>query len=149
MKATLATIIIIIGLAVAGYILMQPKDEFTLDATPMATQITPTPLPSSITELKMETLVEGSGPQAKAGDTISVLYVGTRLDGSILDASGLHNNEPFSFTLGSGQVIKGFDQGLMGVRKGEKRKIFIPMELAYGNESLIFEVDVLTVTSAK
>ena len=105
-------------------------------------------------ELQITTTQSGSGPQAKTGDTISVHYTGTLQDGKKFDSS-LDRGTPFKFTLGAGQVIKGWDQGLIGMRKGEKRNLIIPASLAYGNASpsplipagstLVFDVELLEI----
>ncbi|MCK9578686.1 FKBP-type peptidyl-prolyl cis-trans isomerase [bacterium] len=106
-------------------------------------------------ELKIETLKEGTGTvTTKAGDTISVHYVGTLTDGKKFDSS-VDRKTPFEFTVGAGQVIKGWDQGLLGMKVGEKRKLTIPSSLAYGdreisglipaNSTLIFEVELLEI----
>ncbi len=104
-------------------------------------------------ELKMEVLKEGTGEAAKNGDTVSVHYVGTLQDGTKFDSS-IDRGTPFSFTLGAGQVIKGWDLGILGIKVGEKRKLTIPSDLAYGAQgygpipggaTLIFEVELLSI----
>jgi FKBP-type peptidyl-prolyl cis-trans isomerase len=110
---------------------------------------------SGPTSLQIEDLTVGTGATAATGDTINVLYTGTFLDGKIFDASSLHNNTPFTFQLGAGQVIAGWDQGLVGMRVGGKRRLTIPSALAYGekgapgaippNTPLRFEVDLLSI----
>jgi len=105
--------------------------------------------------LKIETLKEGSGNEAKVGNTVSVHYTGTLEDGTKFDSS-LDRGEPFSFSLGAGQVIKGWDLGVAGMKIGEKRKLTIPSDLGYGetgtpggpippNATLIFEVELLKI----
>ncbi len=96
-----------------------------------------------------------SGTQATAGKTVSVLYTGRLMDGTVFDATSLRNNTPFSFLLGSGSVIKGWDEGIALMRKGEKAILIIPSALAYGpsgsgttipaNAVLRFEVEVVDV----
>lgn len=102
---------------------------------------------------KMETLKEGTGEPAKTGDKLSVHYTGTLLDGSKFDSSR-DRGTPFDFTLGAGQVIKGWDQSLIGMKVGEIRKLTIPPELGYGasgsgpippDATLIFEVELLNI----
>ncbi len=106
-------------------------------------------------ELKIDVLKEGTREQVtKAGDTISVHYTGTLENGAKFDSS-VDRGEPFSFTVGAGEVIKGWDKGLLGMRVGEKRKLTIPYNLAYGEDgipgaipakaTLIFEVELLEV----
>jgi peptidylprolyl isomerase len=104
--------------------------------------------PMSSTDLKV-----GAGVTAKTGDKVSVHYVGTLENGTEFDSSR-KRNQPFVFTLGQGQVIKGWDQGVVGMKVGGKRKLVIPPSLAYGergrpsippNSTLVFEVELLAV----
>ncbi|MBI2639370.1 MAG: FKBP-type peptidyl-prolyl cis-trans isomerase [Candidatus Sungbacteria bacterium] len=105
-------------------------------------------------ELKIEVLAEGGGEGAKSGNTVFVHYVGTLVDGRKFDSSR-DRGQPFSFSLGAGEVIPGWDQGLQGMKVGEKRRLTIPPELAYGergagnvigpNATLIFEVEMLEI----
>ena len=107
-----------------------------------------------MSELKMETLKPGSGAAAKAGDRVMVHYVGTLTDGKKFDSSR-DRGEGFRFTLGQGQVIQGWDQGVAGMLVGEVRKLTIPPNLGYGargfppvipaNATLVFEVELLKV----
>ena len=102
----------------------------------------------------MVTLTPGTGALAKAGDRVSVHYVGTLTDGTKFDSSR-DRNQPFQFTLGQGQVIKGWDEGVAGMKVGEKRKLTIPPAMAYGpqgrppkippNSTLVFEVELLAI----
>ena len=73
----------------------------------------------------------GTGAEAKAGNTVDVHYTGTLKDGKKFDSS-LDRGKPFSFKLGAGQVIKGWDEGVAGMKVGGKRKLVIPSDLAYG-----------------
>jgi len=105
--------------------------------------------------LKYEDLKEGTGTEAKAGNTVEVHYTGWLKDGKKFDSS-LDRKKPFSFPLGAGRVIKGWDEGVAGMKVGGKRKLTIPPELGYGargtpdgaippNAELTFEVELLGV----
>jgi hypothetical protein len=96
----------------------------------------------------------GKGPEAKAGDKVKVHYTGTLTDGSQFDSSRTRN-QPFEFTLGKGMVIKGWDQGVAGMKVGGKRKLTIPASLGYGargmggkippNSTLLFDVELVEI----
>ena len=104
--------------------------------------------------LIIEDTVVGEGAEAVKGKHVSVHYTGTLTNGSKFDSS-LDRNRPFSFVLGGGQVIKGWDEGFAGMRIGGKRRLTIPPEMGYGargfppvipaNSTLIFEVELLDV----
>ena len=107
------------------------------------------------TELEIEDLEEGDGDEAKSGDQISVHYVGVDYEtGKEFDAS-YDRGEPFTFPLGSGQVIPGWDQGLEGMKEGGRRQLIIPPDLAYGkqgqppdigpNATLVFVIDLESI----
>ena len=100
-------------------------------------------------------IVEGTGPVAKSGDKVTVQYEGIGFDSKKEFDSSWSRNEPFSFTLGGGEVIKGWDQGVEGMKVGGRRELVLPASLAYGaagsppsigpNETLIFIIDLLKV----
>lgn len=109
------------------------------------------------TQLESEDIVVGDGAEAKAGDQVTVQYVGVDYStGEQFDASW-DNGQPFDFQLGGGQVIPGWDQGVEGMKVGGRRELIIPPDLAYGeqgsppaigpNATLIFVVDLLDVKS--
>jgi peptidylprolyl isomerase len=111
------------------------------------------------TKLVIKDIKKGTGAEAKAGQTVSVNYVGALLkDGSVFDNSW-DRGEAFTFPLGAGQVIPGWDQGVQGMKEGGRRLLIIPPDLAYGdtgaggaigpNEALAFVVDLDKVTSPK
>jgi peptidylprolyl isomerase len=108
------------------------------------------------TELVTDDIVTGDGAEAKAGDTVEVEYVGVaQSTGQEFDSSW-ERDEPFSFPLGGGQVIPGWDEGIVGMKEGGRRLLVIPPDLAYGtqspspdigpNETLIFVVDLKKVS---
>ncbi|HTM22335.1 MAG TPA: FKBP-type peptidyl-prolyl cis-trans isomerase [Kofleriaceae bacterium] len=104
--------------------------------------------------LEIQDLVVGNGAEAKSGARVSVHYTGWLTNGTKFDSS-LDRGKPFQFQLGAGQVIKGWDQGVAGMKIGGKRKLTIPPDLGYGargaggvippNATLIFEVELLGV----
>lgn len=122
------------------------------DKNPMTSTSTPQG------SLKIEDERVGTGAEAKAGDSITVNYLGTLLNGTKFDSS-YDRGTPFTLKLGAGQVIQGWDQGLLGMKVGGKRKLTIPPDLAYGaqspspkipaNSTLVFEVELLKVEVGK
>lgn len=107
--------------------------------------------------LKISILKEGTGVTVKSGDTVSVNYTGTFTNGKAFDSNvdpKFNHVQPFSFKVGAGQVIRGWDEGLVGMKVGEKRKLELAPEYAYGdnvvgpipaNSTLIFEVELLKI----
>ena len=140
-------IIILIVIALGGYFVFrnfQNKEDLKANIQSYV-----------IKDMKVEILKEGTGEASKNGDNVSVHYVGTLEDGTKFDSS-VDRGIPFSFPLGAGQVIKGWDLGVLGMKVGEKRKLTIPANLAYGetgtpggpippNATLIFEVELLGI----
>jgi len=106
-------------------------------------------------ELEETELIEGAGAEAKSGDKVTVQYVGVNFKNGQEFDSSWSRSEPFSFTLGAGEVIPGWDQGVEGMKVGGQRQLVIPPELAYGeagappaiapNETLVFVIDLLEV----
>jgi len=104
--------------------------------------------------MKVEKLVSGTGASPKKGQTVNVHYTGWLMDGTKFDSSR-DRNDPFSFALGTGQVIAGWDEGVAGMKVGDKVKLTIPPEKAYGpngypgaippNATLVFEVELLSL----
>jgi len=105
-------------------------------------------------DLQIEILTNGNGPIPQKGQTVIVHYTGRFTDGKKFDSS-VDSNQPFSFVLGEGQVIAGWDLGIAKMKVGDKVKLTIPPELAYGrdgypgaippNSTLIFEVELLAI----
>jgi FKBP-type peptidyl-prolyl cis-trans isomerase len=114
----------------------------------------PEPPPNPNAKVTIKDVVVGKGKEAKTGDTVSVHYVGTLTDGKEFDSSKKHG-QPFDFQLGAGRVIKGWDQGVVGMKVGGKRKLTIPPELGYGprgvpgaippSATLVFDIELLAI----
>lgn len=151
-----------------------PKIEDPKEVTIKAVKVTPGPGEGDINKkpvipkqtgadpkvLIAQDVIVGTGKEAKDGDTVDVRYVGVlRKDGKEFDTSWKRADNKFSFTLGGGQVIQGWDQGVVGMKEGGRRRLIIPADLAYGeagspptipaNAALVFDVDLKKVTSAK
>ena len=104
--------------------------------------------------MKVEILTRGTGNDVKLGDTVTVNYVGKLQDGKVFDST-YDRKKTLSFTVGKDNIIKGWDLGVLGMKVGEKRRLTIPPESAYGqsglgsvippNASLIFEIDLLKI----
>jgi FKBP-type peptidyl-prolyl cis-trans isomerase FkpA len=104
--------------------------------------------------IQIEDLQVGTGSEAKSGHSVSVHYTGTLTSGKKFDSSR-DRNEPFDFQLGAGMVIKGWDQGVAGMKVGGRRKLTVPPELGYGpmgyppvippNSTLIFDIELIEV----
>ena len=119
----------------------------------------PKPTGEPPSELRKEDLVKGDGKTARKGDNVTMQYVGVNHStGDEFDASW-NRNEPFTFTLGAGQVIPGWDEGIVGMKEGGRRVLTIPPDLGYGaqgqpptippDETLVFVVDLVKVQSPR
>jgi FKBP-type peptidyl-prolyl cis-trans isomerase FkpA len=157
MKSTyvgIGALVIIAGIVL--YTLQKPKEtETSSEVAGQRTMNTESNI-NEVTELQMEDQVVGTGAEAKAGDTVTVHYVGQLTNGKIFDASRNHGDTGFTFTIGAGQVIQGWEVGVSGMKEGGKRKLVIPPAMGYGamdvggglipaNSTLIFEVELLKV----
>ncbi len=125
-----------------------PKTENAKEATPTITMSD-----QKVTELKIEDQKDGTGAAVVKGNTVEVNYLGTLLNGQKFDSS-YDRNQTFSFTVGNGEVIQGWDEGLIGMKVGGKRKLTIPAEMAYGsqavggipaNSPLVFEIELVSI----
>jgi FKBP-type peptidyl-prolyl cis-trans isomerase FkpA len=135
-----------IGIIILLVIVIFAITRFRNGDDPQAAQPTPT-------DLVIEELTPGTGAAAQLGDTVSVHYTGWLTDGTQFDSS-YDRGQPFTFTLGTGGVIQGWDQGVPGMQPGGKRRLTIPPDLAYGaggrgvippNATLIFEVELVEI----
>jgi FKBP-type peptidyl-prolyl cis-trans isomerase FkpA len=143
MKPLITMLAILLAVAVAG------AGQATKPGGAMDEKIVTTP-----SGLKYVDLVVGTGAEAKAGQTVVVHYTGWLTNGTKFDSS-VDSGKPFSFPLGAGRVIKGWDEGVAGMKVGGKRKLMIPPQLGYGsrgagnvippNADLIFEVQLLDI----
>jgi peptidylprolyl isomerase len=117
--------------------------------------VIPKPTGSPPRKLETQDIVKGKGPGAKAGDTVTVHYVGVNFSNGEEFDSSWDAGSPFQVQLGAGMVIEGWDKGLVGIKEGGRRMLTIPPEMGYGaegyppdippNETLIFVVDAVSV----
>ena len=150
-RATLA----VAALVAAAALTVPACAEDTKKATTAADAKKASNVVTTASGLKYEDLKVGEGPEAKAGNTVGMRYTGTFLDGRIFDSNAGANGQPFMLKLGEHRVIKGWEEGIPGMKVGGKRKLTVPPELAYGaqgfpgaippNSTLIFEVELLSV----
>ena len=142
-KILITSLIIILAIIIAGgvYLLIKLGQEKA-------------PASYDIQGMKVEILQKGTGEATETGDVVTVNYVGTLENGTKFDSS-IDRNQPFQFKLGQNLVIQGWELGVVGMKIGEKRKLTIPPELAYGsrgvsgaippNATLIFEIELLGI----
>jgi FKBP-type peptidyl-prolyl cis-trans isomerase len=136
------------GVACSKKVEELPKSDYTPASA--------APLPPGPEKLEKVDEVVGKGPEAKTGDKVKVHYTGTLMNGKQFDSSV--GKDPFSFTIGQGMVIKGWDEGVPGMKVGGKRKLTIPWQLAYGEAgsgekippkaALKFDIELLEVEGA-
>ncbi len=174
MKAVFVFLITFVLIGGAGWLFWRQTQDINNLAANLATLTgshTPAPIaknaPAGTTDpsrvvtfpdgLKVEDLLIGPGLEVRAGDLISVHYIGTLADGKKFDSS-YDRNEPLVTILGAGKAIKGWDQGISGMKIGGKRRLIIPPDLAYGekgfenlippNATITFEIELLDARSA-
>ena len=113
-----------------------------------------TATPANAEKVIIEDIEEGEGTEVKNGDTVLMHYTGTLENGTKFDSSYDHGGEPFETPIGVGRVIKGWDEGVVGMKVGGKRKLIIPPSLGYGaqdmgtippNSTLIFELELVSI----
>lgn len=154
-KQLLPALLVILAIGLVGYYLLKNDDQADRQLSHNTTDLEQTKREEqpSTSELKIEDVKVGEGADAQEGKTVLVHYVGTLANGEKFDSSR-DRDEPFDFTLGGGEVIQGWDEGVAGMKVGGVRKLTIPPELGYGsadlgkippNSTLIFEIELLEV----
>jgi peptidylprolyl isomerase len=156
-----AALLLCLALVAGGCGSSDSSSSSSSSTSAKAAEPTPEPTKPKVTvpkgappkQLEEKELTKGSGAEAKAGDEVTVQYVGVGYKSEEEFDSSWSRSEPFSFTLGAGEVIPGWDQGVEGMKVGGRRELIIPPNLAYGsagsppvigpNETLIFVIDLL------
>lgn len=149
------SIILFIGIVVVAILVTSKKEKSVPSPSPtLSVNIEGQKEGNKVEDLQIEDMTIGKGIEAVTGKKVTVNYLGTLTNGTKFDSS-YDRNEPFSFNLGAGEVIQGWDQGVVGMRVGGRRKLTIPSNLAYGDRgagalippgaTLIFEVELLGV----
>lgn len=154
MKKNMMWVWVLIVVVVVGFLVY-----ITINKKPDVAVEENTNMQNEISGVKVTVITEGTGEVAVVGDTVSMNYTGTFTDGVAFDSNvdpKFNHVEPLSFVLGSGQVIPGWDAGIVGMKVGEKRILEIAPEMAYGatgaggvippNATLIFEVELVSIT---
>ncbi len=169
-KSIFAITLVVVLLSITAFVFYRKSnnvDDASKNALNPAASVTPLPTPTPEPDntkqmengLKIQDLKVGIGQETKAGDTITVNYVGALENGTVFDASAKHGG-PATFQIGVGQLIKGWDLGIPGMKIGGKRKLIVPPSLGYGsqnignglippNSTLVFEVELLAVQESK
>ena len=162
----IAVIIIIVGVLVFAWIKTAPQEDtpkivteqVVVDTPPVQNPETKPIIKNKIIKTKsgmnIEITQQGAGEAITNGKVASMLYTGKLQDGTVFDSTAKRNNAPFTFTLGVGQVIKGWDEGVLGMKVGEKRTLTIPSDLAYGaggipgvipgGATLVFDIELVS-----
>lgn len=155
--AVIAMFFIFPGLSPFGRVAAPTEQNAAVTTDTSSTNTMPT---ENADKLQVIDEIVGAGAEAVPGDSVTVKYVGSFTNGTVFDASSKHQETAngFTFNLGAGQVIKGWDQGVVGMKVGGKRKLIIPASLGYGpndygpipgNSTLVFEVELLNVQKAQ
>lgn len=155
MNKNLVIIFAVIGLVLLGIALINLNKPSSVQNIEPLTTIVPTESKmEDINELKIEDIKEGVGQAVKDGDTVGVNYTGTLISGTKFDSS-YDRGQVFKFTVGAGQVIQGWEKGLIGMKEGGLRKLTIPSSMAYGqqgipgtipsNTPLVFEIELISI----
>lgn len=155
---TTATVLIIVACIVVGFVIYKSFTKMDAPGKQLTGNQTQTPMTTREDGLAITIEHAGSGAAAKKGDTLSMNYTGSLENGTVFDSNvdpKFGHVQPFEFHLGAGEVIKGWDEGLVGMQVGEKRKLVIPAAMAYGsyspsplipaNSNLVFEVELLGI----
>ncbi len=149
-KTLITLLVLIVGIGLGYFLIVNTASQEKDDPA------TPTSESRKVTQAKVtiEDLQVGEGAEVKSGDTVVMHYVGVLENGKQFDSS-YDRGEPFETSIGTGNVIKGWDQGVPGMKVGGKRKLTIPSELGYGeagagadippNSTLVFEVELLEI----
>ena len=146
--------ILLVGIALFGLVgVAQARSGFNWDELQQIDQKWPQ-AKTTTTGLRYVVLQEGTGPKAKAGEVVKVLFKGMFFDGRVFDQTS-DPSKPFTFRLGRGEIIDGWEEGISMMAAGEKRILIVPYELAYGSRgqppriprqtSLVFEVELLSI----
>lgn len=155
----LALVVVTSFYLLGGFAVFAPADAAaTPSQATFNTSNDPEPM-ADATDLQITDESTGTGETAERGDTVTVHYVGALTNGTVFDNSRSRGAEGLTFQLGAGQVIQGWDQGLIGMKEGGKRRLVIPPQLAYGeqgignvippNATLVFEVELVNVQKAQ
>jgi len=159
MRKIISTIVILTVIAAGFYFLSKLSGDNEIDEVVFEEQEAARSNFQDIefNELQAEIIKQGTGEEIKNGDNATVHYAGVLQDGAKFDSS-LDRGQPFVFTLGAGQVIKGWDLGIVGMKVGEIRRLYIPSDFGYGetgtpggpippNANLVFEVELLSINN--
>jgi len=148
----------LIGIIIIILIVVFARSGKTASSTDTTAAQTQTTMPETQTTLQTTTTKEGTGPGAIAGDSVTVNYTGMLTNGTVFDSNvdpKFGHVQPFTFTLGQNSVIQGWEQGVLGMKVGEKRHLVIPSSLGYGaqgagamippNATLEFDVEMVSI----